>query len=134
MFWGNMQIYWLLQQVIFSYHWLKRLCNYFTTSYFPFMKIHVANSSYGRNLNFQTKGLAYISVFCAQFLELGRSNPPQSLGGKCSISLIITYHNTPVPGVNVSGGRWPLYIAVSRYSLYRLGLRDSMFTSLYAVL
>jgi hypothetical protein len=86
-------------------HWLKRFYNYFSTSYFSFMKIHVTDSSYGRNLNFQTKGLTYIAAFCAQFLELGCSNPPQSLGGKCSIFLIITYHNTPVPGVNVFGGK-----------------------------
>ena len=69
------------------------------------MKIHVGNSSYGRKLNLQTKGLAYIAAFCTQFVELGCSKHPQSLGGKCSISLIITYHNTPVPRVNVFGGK-----------------------------
>jgi len=67
--------------------------------------VHVANSSYGTNLNFQIKGLAYIVAFCAQFLELSCSSTPQSLGGKCSISFIITYHNTPVPRVNVFGRR-----------------------------
>ena len=51
--------------------------------------VNIANCSYGTSLNFQSKGLAYVVAFCAQFLQLSWSNPPQSLGGNAQFPVLL---------------------------------------------